>query len=145
MKQFLLTFMALGCFAISSFAQPGHKPSRERIDELRVAYLTEKLDLTVEEGQDFWPLYNEFQADRKELDRGMRKEMRALFEKENPTDEDVLQMIDKMTIHHQKMSDVHSDFLKEVLPILGAKRTILLEKSDEDFKREVLKKIRDRR
>ncbi|MDG1260288.1 MAG: hypothetical protein P8O05_00900 [Flavobacteriales bacterium] len=145
MKQFLLTFMALGCFAISILAQPGHKPSRERIDELRVAYLTEKLDLTVEEGQVFWPLYNEFQSDRRTLEHGMRKEMKALFDKENPSDEDVLKMIEKMESHHVEMSAMHADFLKQALTILGARRTILLEKSDEDFKREVLKRIRDKR
>lgn len=145
MKKFLLTFLAIGCFVLSSFAQPGSKPSRERIDELRVAYLTEKLDLTVEEGQVFWPLYNEFQSERKELDHGMRKEMRTLFDKENPTDEDVLMMIDRMESHRQKMSSIHTEFLKEALTILGPKRTILLEKSDEDFKREVLKRIRDKR
>ena len=75
----------------------------------------------------------------------MRKEIKALFDKENPSDEDVLKMIEKMESHHVEMSAMHADFLKQALTILGARRTILLEKSDEDFKREVLKRIRDKR
>ena len=41
------------------FSQGGNK--RERIEALRVAFITQKLNLTPDESQKFWPVYNEYQ------------------------------------------------------------------------------------
>ena len=34
---------------------------KEKIEAMKVAYLTNELELTVEESQAFWPVYNELQ------------------------------------------------------------------------------------
>ena len=36
--------------------------SDSRIEAKKVAYITEELDLSTEEAQRFWPLYNDFQT-----------------------------------------------------------------------------------
>src|SRR5690554_2163531 len=39
--------------------------AQERINNLRIAYLTEKLSLTTEQAEKFWPIYREFAEHRK--------------------------------------------------------------------------------
>ena len=39
-----------------SFAQ-GFRDKKEKVKALKVAYITEQLDLTTEEAQKFWPIY----------------------------------------------------------------------------------------
>ena len=34
---------------------------RKKIESLRIAYLTEELDLSTAEAKDFWPVFNEFE------------------------------------------------------------------------------------
>lgn len=39
----------------------------ERLEALKIAYLTKKLSLTTEEAQRFWPVYNQYIADMKKV------------------------------------------------------------------------------
>ncbi|MFK7970195.1 MAG: hypothetical protein AB8F95_07500, partial [Bacteroidia bacterium] len=69
----LLALMAFGQ------AQPprGGPPSlpKERLQRLRIAYYSDKLNLTPTEAQQFWPVYNAFSD---EMD-GFREERRRLL------------------------------------------------------------------
>ena len=62
MKRFLyILLMGLG-FSLHGFSQdePGKKEGGQKLEALKIAYLTKKLDLTTEEAQRFWPVYNKY-------------------------------------------------------------------------------------
>ncbi|OZA24427.1 MAG: hypothetical protein B7X86_08430 [Sphingobacteriales bacterium 17-39-43] len=46
----------------------------ERIEAIKVAFITKKLDLTTEEAQKFWPVYNNYQKELMELMRKRRED-----------------------------------------------------------------------
>ena len=46
-----------------------HQQMKERLQAEHIAFLTEKLELTPEEAQVFWPVYNKAKAEQKERDR----------------------------------------------------------------------------
>lgn len=48
-------------------------PVRDRIKTLKVAFITEQVDLTSEEAQQFWPIYNEHE----EVMENIRRKERA--------------------------------------------------------------------
>jgi hypothetical protein len=52
-------------FSTSVVAQPPR--DGERLEALKIAYLTKKLNLTTEEAQRFWPVYNQYMADLKKI------------------------------------------------------------------------------
>ena len=52
--------------SVSAFAQRGEKMN-ERIKAQKIAFITEKLSLTSEEAQEFWPIYNEIEAKKETL------------------------------------------------------------------------------
>ena len=59
MKRFLL----LNFFVFTVFigiSQDGH-----RLEALKIAYITKNLDLSPEEAQKFWPVYNQYSAELK--------------------------------------------------------------------------------
>jgi hypothetical protein len=59
MKRFLL----LTCFAFTiliGVAQNGHQ-----IEALKIAYITKRLDLSPDEAQKFWPIYNQYAEELK--------------------------------------------------------------------------------
>lgn len=59
MKRFLLcSFLFLAGFTIR--AQNGN-----RLEALKIAYITNKLNLSPEEAQKFWPLYNQYSLELK--------------------------------------------------------------------------------
>lgn len=56
-----------------------HKSERRdsRMEAKKIGYITEKLDLSTEEAQNFWPVYNEFQEKMKILKEETRKKGRS--------------------------------------------------------------------
>ena len=70
MKKFITALAMLGiAFSLGAQApsQKGnHQQMKERLQAEHIAFLTEKLELTPEEAQVFWPVYNKAKAEQKE-------------------------------------------------------------------------------
>jgi hypothetical protein len=75
MKRIIPTFLTAFLLLLSvlpTIAQPGpddpeERGGGERVQAAKVAYITSKLALTTVQAQQFWPLYNEFEAARKKI------------------------------------------------------------------------------
>ena len=88
-KIILIIVMALGISAVS-LAQDdndaGQNGNGSRIEALKIAYLTKKLNLSTDEAQKFWPIYNEYMGEI----RKTRIDARQNQEGEIPTEEKLL-------------------------------------------------------
>ena len=62
----IFTILSILCFFISPL-QAQQAKDGERLEALKIAYLTKKLNLTTEEAQRFWPVYNQYMADMKKI------------------------------------------------------------------------------
>ena len=51
------------------------KEDRDKIEALRIAYITERLDLSPEQAQQFWPIYNVHQKKMEEYRNEERKKI----------------------------------------------------------------------
>jgi hypothetical protein len=60
MKKYLLIIALFFGFTIAGMSQEENKKDGGRIEALKIAYLTRKLNLTTEEAQKFWPVYNKY-------------------------------------------------------------------------------------
>ncbi|MFT4023401.1 MAG: hypothetical protein QM664_06430 [Flavihumibacter sp.] len=69
----VFTFLLLLLLNAGAFAQGGQKAG-ERVEALKIAYLTKKLNLTAEEAQKFWPVYNQYMADLKRARQDARND-----------------------------------------------------------------------
>ncbi|MDP2524792.1 hypothetical protein [Maribacter dokdonensis] len=115
----------------------------EKINTLKVAFITEKLSLSSKEAQDFWPVYNEYQEKRNALRkknhdqiRGKIKDADALTEKEA---ESLLALHIKIEEEEEALD---TKFLKDVSKVITSKKTLLLLRSEEEFKRQLMKQYR---
>ena len=157
MKNFKLAIPVMLCLLNSVLiAQPqrmrqggqgmGMQERKENIESMKIAFLTRRLDLNPEEAKKFWPVYNGFTDETKKLRNDRKDRMRDAredFDKMN--DKDVEKLIDSEVIFRQQELDIvkkyHGQF-KEVLPM---KKVALLYKAEEDFKKELIERIKDRR
>ncbi len=132
-----------------SIAQPPPdrmEDRREDIEAMKIGFLTKRLDLTPDEAKVFWPVYNQFTAERDKLRQSMRDSRRELREDfENRSDKEVESAVDGEIAFRQQELDLmktyHAQF-KQVLPI---KKVARLYRSEEDFKRELLQRLQQRR
>lgn len=63
-KYTLLLIIFMGGTAAWAQDAPNIKKG-ERIQSLKIAFITQKLELTSEEAQSFWPIYNRYEGDLK--------------------------------------------------------------------------------
>lgn len=126
------------------FAQ--NQRGRERIKSLKVAFITERLNLSTEEAQVFWPLYNEHEANIEAIKRRERREIRSQlqdFEYLSEAEADKLlgKMIDLETEKHR----LNAAYIKRMSDVISPKKTFMLIRAEEDFKKRLLKEIQQRR
>jgi hypothetical protein len=90
MKQFLSILSIFFLFIIAANAQSGggKKEGQEggRIAALKIAYITSRLNLSPEEAQKFWPIYNKYSDEL----RNVRIEARQNKKPELETEEKIL-------------------------------------------------------
>ncbi|SIQ55113.1 hypothetical protein [Maribacter ulvicola] len=136
-------FIIIIFLSITSLSFGQRNKDWEKINTLKVAFITEKLSLSSKEAQDFWPVYNEYQEKRNDLRkknhiqiRSKIKDAQTLTKKEA---ENLLTLHIKIEEEEQVLE---TNFLKEVSKVITAKKTLLLLKSEEEFKRQLIKQYR---
>ncbi|MBX2972575.1 MAG: sensor of ECF-type sigma factor [Flavobacteriales bacterium] len=144
----LIASLLLG--PLHTMAQGGDMPpppTPERLKEIKAqksAFITTQLELTPEEAQRFWPIYNEYD-DKNDV---LRKEMRDLFSpskaSEAMTEAEAAALLEKSLQHRQKEIDLEKSYMERFKKSIGAVKTLQLRKAEHDFNREVLRKFRDR-
>jgi len=67
--QFSLVLMFVSIFAFSQVQRPGNQEGRaaelKKIQAMEVAFITKELNLTPDEAQKFWPVFNQYRNDLK--------------------------------------------------------------------------------
>lgn len=120
-----------------------NQENREKIEAMKVSYLTEKLSLTPEEAQKFWPVYNKYKAEMKEI----RKANRTSYGEGKPnietmSEKELTAYTEQRFITEQKILDVKKKYDAEFKKVLPIKKVALLYASEEQFKRELLKQMK---
>jgi Spy/CpxP family protein refolding chaperone len=147
MKHLPIVFFAVLIGFGAAYAQrqaPGAAQSN-RLEQLKIAFLTRQIDLTAEEAQQFWPLYNEYQKALAE----QRDDRRENFGIERPdietmTAEEINNLIDERM---QQAVDIHESriaFLQGIREFLPPLKVARYFKAEEQFKRQVLERLRER-
>lgn len=130
-----------------SFAQD-YKEKREKVKALKVAFITEKLELTSEEAQKFWPLYNAYDESKSEL---RYEKMRNILNRFKPgnveslSEKEASALLIQMEKIEEDLFNLRRKFIKDLQSIVSAKKIIKLKKAEEDFNRELLKQMREKR
>ena len=139
----LIILVSLLVLGVSIAQGQKKRPSKEQVEALRVAFITKKLNLTSKEAQVFWPIHNEFSEKMRTIHKQLRKLRKDNKDLETLTDEETEKLVDKHIELRQKELDIQKEYhakFKEVLPI---KKVALLYKAEDEFKRDLLRKLKD--
>ncbi|WMI69929.1 hypothetical protein [Mangrovimonas sp. YM274] len=140
MKQFTLTLL-LFCISLGIQAQ---RPDREKIKTLKIAFLTERLNLTKKEAQEFWPVYNTYEATSNQL-RHEAYTKRRNANLENLTEPEAKTLLNEIAAIEDQRHQLKIKFLKDLQEILSAKKILLLKQSEDDFKHQMFEEFKKRR
>ena len=132
----------------NTFAQgPGDDNEKDdKIEALKVGFITKELSLTSTEAEKFWPVYNEMDAKMKEIRQNCRKINKELKESEEKiSNDDAKKKLNTLFEYEQKELDLKKEYSEKFIKIIGEKRTLKLLSLEHEFRRVLLERLKDRR
>lgn len=126
-------------------AQEGRNERKERIKAFKVAFLTERLELTAKEAQVFWPIYNNFEETMDRIHHSERNVFKNRSKEFDTMDEATAKkLIESHQSFEQQRQEAKSTLLSVLKDKFSYKKTLILLKAEGDFKRDLLKKLRNK-
>lgn len=144
----------ISCLSIlTAFAQAhdkeGHrhqKPTpemRKKIEAYKVAFFTRELDLTPEEAQVFWPIFNEHEDKFKALKKEYKPTKRP--DLEGASDTEIQEMIDKYFEFKQKELDLEKEYASKFAEVLPLRKVIMLNHLERKFRHKIIRQLKKRK
>jgi hypothetical protein len=117
---------------------------KERIKSLKIAFITERLQLTEKEAEQFWPIYNAFEDANHEI-RTKSYQNKKNIDFETISEKEAKELVDKSIILEAQKYRLEESFIKDLQRVLPAKKIILLKMSEEAFKQRMFDEFKKRR
>ena len=140
MKNLFILF-TLFFLSTASYAQN----KKENLKAKKRAFITQKLNLSVEESEKFWPIYNEYETKKNTINRERKQNRKELKNSENLSDAEVAKLIDKRFDVKQKDLNLEKEYNTKFQSVLPAKKVVKLQRAEEQFKKEVLKALENKK
>ncbi len=114
-----------------------------KIKSAKIAFITDKLQLSPEQAQKFWPLYNEYEAERR------KARTRPKLTKETNlaalSDQQLRESINEMHAVRQNELNVEKQYVDKFLKVISVRQLATLYRSEREFTRVLLKKLDNQR
>ena len=124
MKKLLLILILVSANISFLRAQDGTDDPKkaEKIESLKIAFITQKLNLSSDEAQRFWPVYNRYEV---EMKGALKNNQNDVIEK----DENIL--------------NIRKKYRTEFSNVLGQERVNTLFKSENEFRGVLMRRLRN--
>lgn len=148
MKKQVLIFclVLLGSIGITKAQQGGGGAKREKIEAMKIGFITQKLNLTPEEAQKFWPVYNKFSDEMEKSRKGYRgKVMEETSDVDNMSNADAEKALNDMIAYRAAEVELLKKYTTEFKKVIPSQKVVKLFLAEQEFKKELLKQLKEQR
>jgi Spy/CpxP family protein refolding chaperone len=143
MKAILLTAMLMSTILVQ--AQGPLADQKEKVEAMKIAYITKELNLTPSEAQQFWPVYNKFNDELELLRKNRKNDLIAVkLNMDNMSDADLAKAIDNELAFQQQELDLRKKYIEEYKKVLPIRKVAKLMRAEHTFKMELLREFKHR-
>lgn len=136
MRKFLFLLIATLCIE-TVIAQEG---GNQKIDNAKIGLITNRLNLSTEQSQQFWPVYNDFDSKKKDI----KKQLRRLIVETNTLttpDEKILANIKETLNLQQKEVDLEREYMSKFLKVINVRQLAELYKAEQVFTQMLIQRL----
>lgn len=142
MKTYIYSLIIILAFSFSTKAQERNN-HREKIKTLKIAYLTEQLNLTSTEAEKFWPAYNAHQENLNTFRKTISKNLMEKMKNYSSLKESEAKALINTKLDIDKKSFLEKEaFIKKLSKILTYKKILKLQIAEREFGRKLMRKYR---
>jgi len=139
-------FILILLFGLNNLIAQQNRGKHENFKAYKIAYITEQLDLTPEEAEKFWPLYNEFGKQFYEIKViGMRDQKRKIKESggiEALSEKEANEYISVLLNTEEEIVKLKKKFYNRLKGVLSSNKILQLYNAENGFNRRLLSEFR---
>lgn len=148
MKRVAIIMVIMSSSVFVAFAQVQPKAeganARAKLEAARIAMITERLSLTPEQAEKFWPIYNQFAKERRTMQQEALKARQGL-DMNNLTEEQSQLLVDAQLKYRQDKVNLENKYAEMLTKVISAKQLVALKKAEDDFRAMILRRLEQRK
>ncbi len=110
-----------------------------QLENAKIAFITNRVSLTQDQAQKFWPLYNEFSTRRRELNRSGRLLRRDVTD--GMTDPEIRDNFNQAFAMRQQELNLEKEYFEKFQKAVSLRQVAQLFQAERDFTKEVIKRV----
>jgi hypothetical protein len=134
--------MFLFVFTLQAQESKDRLQHRERIKAMKVAYITQELNMDSKLAEKFWPVYNQYECAKTDLHKKEHFESENI---ENITEAEAEKMLTVFLNIEKEEYTVKKELYTNLKKIMSAREIIKLHKLESDFNKKLIKGYRARK
>lgn len=127
--------------ALTSLQAQDKNDHREKIKALKVAFITQELNMSSQTAQKFWPVYNKYEKDKMDLHRRENVDWDKIG---TISDAKADEMIKEYLAVEREEYVIKRQLFSDLKKILSAREIVLLHKLEADFNKKMIQEYRNR-
>lgn len=145
MKKTITTIVLAILLALPAWAQrTGGKPyDKEKLQSVKIAFITQRLDITPEQAKEFWPLFNKYEEEKGSKHHRLREISKT--DQDGLTDPKAKELIAERFKIEQELLDIEKAFYQKVGKVISPKQAFSLHEVNRDFVRHLYKINKNRK
>lgn len=133
-KKTIITFsFLLTCMFVFAQDKDKHEMMEKKLKAKKIAYISDNLDLSPEEAQSFWPLYNAF-----------NEKMEGFKRNEDVEKMSAEASLDKLLADEEQKLQIKKEYSEKFKISIGAEKTLKFFTLDKGFKKRMIKGLERR-
>jgi hypothetical protein len=128
--------------SLTSYGQD--KAAMQKIESARIALITERLELTPSQAEKFWPLYREYNLQRRQMREEFRN-TRQSVDRQNLSEEQSRELMQKVMDLKQQELNLEKKYATRMTQVISTQQMLRLRNAEKEFQQRLLKRIQQRR
>lgn len=140
-REFLILFIISLTGGTEIIAQ--QPMAKDKLDAYRIAFFTRRLNLTSAEAEKFWPVYNEFQNRKNDIQQERVQITRKASQSElNMSDKEMIEVADNLVSLDLKEANLSQEYHKRFKEILPPVKVVRLYQAESLYRLQLLQELR---
>lgn len=143
MKTFYKIALVVLLVWATSTAYAQNQEALDKIESAKIALITERLELTPEQAEKFWPLYHEYSKEREVL-RGEYREFRQQNRGRELTEEESKKLLEQGQQFKERQLQIDRVYSERLNQVITNRQILQLRAAEDDFRKMLLERLQQR-
>lgn len=138
----ILTMVGLVLYTTIGLAQTNEE-AKSKILAARIALITERLNLTPEQAEKFWPVYKQYLDQKKTIQSEFKNRLGGINPK-NATEEESKKVLELRLELKQRELSLEKDFSGRLMDVITSRQLVSLRQAEQEFRKRLMEMIKRR-